>query len=100
MLFRSRSQHTFCVSLNSDDVIDTRKVLQRFKYSHPVFTIARAAAQRRHAELLGPNRTSYCGAYWGNGFHEDGVVSAIRVCEALGAHQASAPDSHARESVA
>jgi len=77
------SKHTFCVSLNSDDVIDPGRVLRRFKYSHPVFTTARAAAQRRHAELLCDNRTSFCGAYWGNGFHEDGVNSALAVCDAL-----------------
>ena len=82
------SKHTFCVSLNSDDVIDSSRVLRRFKYSHPVFTTARAAAQRRHAELLCDNRTSFCGAYWGNGFHEDGVNSAIAVCEALQRHSA------------
>lgn len=78
-----RSRHVFCVSLNSDDFIASDKVLARFVYHHPVYTIRRAAAQRRHAELLNRRHTSFCGAYWGNGFHEDGVNSALAVCRAL-----------------
>jgi len=78
-----KSRHSFNVTLNSDQNISPAKVLRRFEYSHPVFTVRRAAAQARHSELINTNRTSYCGAYWGNGFHEDGVVSAIRVCDAL-----------------
>lgn len=83
ILQRLRSKHTFNVTLNSDEHIDSSKVLRRFEYHHPVFTVRRAAAQTRHGELINVNRTSYCGAYWGNGFHEDGVVSALRVCESL-----------------
>jgi predicted NAD/FAD-binding protein len=78
-----RSKHVFNVTLNSDERIDPAKVLRRIEYHHPVFTVRRAAAQARHSELINVNRTSYCGAYWGNGFHEDGVVSALRVCESL-----------------
>jgi predicted NAD/FAD-binding protein len=78
-----RSKFTFNVTLNSDEQIDPARVLRRFEYHHPIFTVRRAAAQARHRELINVNRTSYCGAYWGNGFHEDGVVSALRVCEAL-----------------
>jgi predicted NAD/FAD-binding protein len=55
-------------------------VLRRFVYHHPLFTRERAAAQARHRDLVSANRTSYCGAYWGNGFHEDGVNSALAVC--------------------
>ena len=47
------------------------KILRRFVYHHPVYTTQRASAQRRHGDLLCANRTSFCGAYWGNGFHED-----------------------------
>ncbi len=78
-----RSQHTFCVTLNSDDRIDPAKVLGRFEYHHPIFTTRRATMQARHREVLNVNRTSFCGAYWGNGFHEDGVNSALAMCEAL-----------------
>ncbi len=78
-----RSKHVFNVTLNSDEQIDPAKVLRRIEYHHPIFTVRRAAAQARHRELINVNRTSYCGAYWGNGFHEDGVVSAMRVCASL-----------------
>ena len=78
-----RSKNVFSVTLNSDEFIDPGKVLQRFEYHHPIFTTQRTAAQARHSELLNANRSSFCGAYWGNGFHEDGVVSALKVCEAL-----------------
>lgn len=81
-----RSRHTFCVTLNDDSRIAPDRVLGRFEYHHPIFTTRRAAAQARHAELLGANRTSYCGAYWGNGFHEDGVVSALAVVDAIRSH--------------
>lgn len=80
-----RSSRTFCVTLNGESRIDPDCVLRRFEYHHPVFTTQRAAAQARHADLLLANRSSFCGAYWGNGFHEDGVNSALAVCHALGA---------------
>jgi predicted NAD/FAD-binding protein len=78
-----RSQKTFCVTLNDEPAIDPKTILQRFEYHHPVFTAKRATAQARHADLINVNRTSYCGAYWGNGFHEDGVVSALAVVKSL-----------------
>jgi predicted NAD/FAD-binding protein len=78
-----RSQTNYCVTLNADEQIDPRRILHKMRFEHPVFTTRRDAAQARHAELLGPNRTSYCGAYWRNGFHEDGVVSALAVVESL-----------------
>ena len=78
-----QSRHVFNVTLNDHELIDPAKVLRRIEYHHPIFTVRRAAAQARHRELINVNRTSFCGAYWGNGFHEDGVVSALRVCETL-----------------
>ena len=54
------------------------------EFAHPVFTQAGLAAQRRWDEISGVRRTHYCGAYWGYGFHEDGVQSARRVCERFG----------------
>jgi predicted NAD/FAD-binding protein len=77
------SRHTFCVTLNGESHIDPSRILGRFEYEHPIFTKERSTAQARHEELLTANRTSYCGAYWRNGFHEDGVVSALRVVNAL-----------------
>ena len=67
----------FVVTLNHTHAIDPGKIIQRIVYSHPVFTPEAVAAQARHAEVNGANRTWYCGAYWRNGFHEDGVVSAL-----------------------
>ena len=84
-----QSQHTFCVTLNDETSIDPARVLGRFEYHHPVFTTERSAAQARHSELLTANRTSFCGAYWRNGFHEDGVVSALRVVDALSLNSSS-----------
>lgn len=80
-----KSRYTYCVSLNVDERIDPAKVLGRFTYEHPIFTTSRTEAQTRHGEISGVGRTSFCGAYWGNGFHEDGVASAMRVVETLGA---------------
>lgn len=84
ILQRLQSPTTFCVSVNAGDGIDPDKVFGRYHYSHPMFTLDTIAAQARWAEISGVNRTHYCGAYWRNGFHEDGVVSAIRVAETLG----------------
>jgi predicted NAD/FAD-binding protein len=80
-----RSDTQFCVTLNRTDAIDPEKTIRTIPYAHPVYTRAGVAAQKRHDEVSGPRRTHFCGAYWGWGFHEDGVVSAIRVAEALGA---------------
>jgi predicted NAD/FAD-binding protein len=80
-----RSRRTFCVTLNETESIDPALVLRRRRYHHPVYTAERTRAQTRHAELIGANRTSYCGAYWGYGFHEDGVRSAVDVCRHFGA---------------
>ena len=74
----------FCVTLNKTKDIDPEKIIRRFNYAHPVFTLDGMAAQQRHSEISGRNNTHFCGAYWINGFHEDGVRSALRVTEALG----------------
>lgn len=78
-----KSRRTFCVTLNDTAGIDESKVLRRIRYAHPIFTTDRADAQRRHHDVIRKNRTSFCGAYWGYGFHEDGVNSAIKVCRAF-----------------
>lgn len=75
---------TFCVSLNQTEAIDPDRVIARMVYDHPVFTSESVAAQARHSEISGVRRTSYCGAYWRYGFHEDGVWSALRVCKPFG----------------
>ncbi|MBF0278490.1 MAG: FAD-dependent oxidoreductase [SAR324 cluster bacterium] len=76
-----KSDENFIVTLNYSEKIDHSKVIRRFNYSHPLFTVPGVAAQKRHHEISGVNRTYYCGAYWRYGFHEDGVMSALNVCE-------------------
>jgi predicted NAD/FAD-binding protein len=78
-----RSVHQLCVTLNRIEAIDPRQVIRTIAYEHPVYTGAGAAAQSRYDEVGGRNRTHYCGAYWGWGFHEDGVASAHRAVAAL-----------------
>lgn len=68
---------TFCVTLNDSAAIDPEKVLATFSYSHPVFTLDSLAAQKKWALINGHKQLWFCGAYWRNGFHEDGVVSAL-----------------------
>lgn len=83
MLQGLESDTTWCVSLNPGDRVDPGKVVRRFRYEHPLFTAGRAAAQARHGEVIRRRGVSLCGAYWGFGFHEDGVKSALAVCEAF-----------------
>jgi predicted NAD/FAD-binding protein len=73
----------FLVTLNGSKIIDPDKIIQRISYEHPVFNLQSMAAQQRWSEINGIRRTWYCGAYWGYGFHEDGVKSAIRVLEGM-----------------
>jgi predicted NAD/FAD-binding protein len=79
-----RTETVFNVTLNEEEAIDPARVLRRLVYSHPVYARGRAAAQARHGELIRARRTSFCGAYFGYGFHEDGVRSARKVAEAFG----------------
>jgi uncharacterized protein len=78
-----QAPETFCVTLNNTAAINPHKILGRFEYEHPVFSLEGMAAQERWSEINGIADTWYCGAYWHNGFHEDGVVSALRVVNAL-----------------
>jgi hypothetical protein len=73
------------VTLNRDGAVDPDRVLARMEYAHPILDPAAVAAQSRRGEISnGGRRTWYCGAYWGYGFHEDGVRSAVETCRALG----------------
>jgi predicted NAD/FAD-binding protein len=71
----------FLVTLNRTDAIDPARVIERVTYHHPLFTPSSVAAQSRQREVNGALRTYYCGAWWRNGFHEDGVVSALAALE-------------------
>ena len=75
------SPEPFLVTLNHTAKINPNKIIKTFHYTHPVFTPEGIAAQLRHADISGVNRTGYAGAYWQNGFHEDGVASALAALE-------------------
>ena len=74
----------FQVTLNPPEQPDADKVLARMTYHHPVFTAEGIAAQRRRDEIDGVRGTYFCGAWWGYGFHEDGVQSALVVARRFG----------------
>lgn len=76
---------TFCVTLNASESINENKIIRSFEYSHPVFSLESVAAVARIEDINGLNRCWFAGAWMGNGFHEDGVVSGRRVAEAINA---------------
>ncbi|WP_199171565.1 MULTISPECIES: NAD(P)/FAD-dependent oxidoreductase [Luteimonas] len=75
----------FVVTLNRTEAIDPAKILRRMRYAHPVYDAAMVAAQQRKPQIQGRRHTWFAGAYWGWGFHEDGIRSAAEVARALGA---------------
>lgn len=78
-----QAPETFCVTLNQTDRIDSSKILRQFVYAHPVFNTESVAAQQQRHRINGQQRSWFCGAYWYNGFHEDGVRSALDVVEEM-----------------
>jgi predicted NAD/FAD-binding protein len=84
ILQRLESRQVFCVSLNSSAGVAPERVLRRFTYHHPIYTSSRELAQKAHHAAIRRHGTSFCGAYWGYGFHEDGVNSALAVARAFG----------------
>ena len=79
------SSRPLLVTLNRHDEVDPATTLGRFDYEHPVFDAAAMAAQARRHEIQGVNGTYFAGAYWGYGFHEDGVRSGLDVGRHFGA---------------
>ena len=75
----------YLVSLNSEQHIDPSQILESIDYAHPMFDSAAIAAQGRFDEIDGVDGLHFCGAWWGYGFHEDGMASALRVCESINA---------------
>ena len=82
ILQQLQKQHTYLVTLNQEICDD--KILGTYRYSHPAYTLKTLSAQTQWRKISGADRIHYCGAYWFNGFHEDGVNSALRVCRDLG----------------
>ena len=83
-LQRLEAYRDYCVTLNPNGALRREHVIVRMRYSHPMFMPGRADAQRAHPQLVRRSRISYCGAYWGFGFHEDGVNSALAVTDGFG----------------
>ena len=75
---------TYCVTINDCDLINKDKIIKKIDYEHPLFTKDTIEAQYNKNLINGVNNTYFCGAYWGNGFHEDGVNSALDVCKKFG----------------
>lgn len=97
-----QTREPLCVTLNQTSRIDPTKIIATMNYAHPAYNAASLHAQTRHAEISGAptsgnGRTHFCGAYWGNGFHEDGVSSALRVCRAFGLSLDSTRDAAASD---
>ncbi|MBT3666034.1 MAG: NAD(P)-binding protein [Opitutae bacterium] len=84
ILQRLPTDEPFCVSLNQQNLVDKEKIHGNYDFAHPTFHPGRKEAQNRHASFIRNRGISLCGAYWGYGFHEDGLKSGLRVCEAFG----------------
>ena len=84
ILQRIGAPKELCVSLNLAKAIDPKKIFRELTYHHPVYNPESLAARHRHDDINGKKRTYFAGAYWGYGFHEDGVVSALEVCKHFG----------------
>ena len=83
-LQRLQTAETYCVTLNANEAIHPQRILRKLEYAHPLYTLDAIRSQGRWAEISGSSHTHFCGAYWFNGFHEDGVNSAMRVARILG----------------
>ncbi len=82
ILQRLEKKHTYLVSLNQE--VDPKFVLNSHAYTHPIYTTSMIKAQKQWDTISGADRLHFCGAYWFNGFHEDGVKSGLRVCNMVG----------------
>ncbi len=81
-----RATEEFCVTLNLSHAVDKSKIIREIPYEHPVYDPDSQSARERRRDINGHNHTYYCGAYWYYGFHEDGVRSALDVCQDFGLH--------------
>lgn len=84
ILQRLSAKNTYSVTLNNTSEIDKTQILGEYQYAHPQYSATMVKAQHRRSEICGVDNLHFCGAYWYNGFHEDGVVSALDVCKRFG----------------
>jgi predicted NAD/FAD-binding protein len=87
-----KSRHTFCVTLNQKEDIDPKTILREFTYHHPIFSAESIVAQKQRQNICGVNHTHFAGAYWHNGFHEDGVRSAVEVAKRFDCYLENPPE--------
>ena len=80
-------EETLCVTLNNTAMIDPEKILKTMTFDHPQYSVASMAARNQRNRICGQKNTHFCGAYWYNGFHEDGVRSALDVVNRLNKEQ-------------
>jgi predicted NAD/FAD-binding protein len=69
--------------VNAEELIDPNQIIRKIVYHHPIFNEDRDRMQARHDEIINARSLSFCGAYWGNGFHEDGVRSGLKVVKQI-----------------
>ena len=77
-LQRLQAKRRYLVTLNRTAALAPELVHARMTYEHPLYDARAVRLQSAIGELNGQNRIWYCGAYWGYGFHEDGVRSGLR----------------------
>ena len=76
-----KTQVPILVTLNPQQAINKKKIIKSLSYGHPQYSLRSIEAQSNYHLISGVNRTSFAGAYWGNGFHEDGVKSALNAIQ-------------------
>jgi predicted NAD/FAD-binding protein len=79
-----RTRHEYLVTLNPTEEIAADQVIKKIHYTHPLYSFAAFQSQPELAHLNGKNHTWFCGSYFGYGFHEDGVKSAVEVGKQFG----------------
>ena len=80
-------RENYFVSINRPEAIAPGRVLRRIDYEHPLFSLGAVRAQTEipalNASAFGNTETFFAGAWQRYGFHEDGLLSAVRLSELL-----------------
>jgi predicted NAD/FAD-binding protein len=78
------TETNYFVTINPNDAIDPKRIIKTIAYAHPVYSPKSLKARQRLPKINGQQRTHFCGAYAGYGFHEDGMKAGLAVAENLG----------------
>ncbi len=78
-----KTDSNYFVTLNPLRPIDPARIIKRIVFEHPLFNAEAIAAQSALGDLQGRHHSWFCGAYFGSGFHEDGLQSGLAVAEAI-----------------